>query len=67
VYELNPLAADWGEGWQLRKLDGTTYEINLGNADDPPTCNCLGFERWGSRGPCKHLAALMGLKEKGEL
>jgi hypothetical protein len=61
--------AAWGRGFALRKEDGTEYAVNTG---DPargitPSCDCMGFERWGRKGPCKHLQTVKALAEAGQL
>jgi hypothetical protein len=30
-------------------------------------CDCLGFEQWGFRTACKHIAALVWLERDGQL
>jgi hypothetical protein len=64
-YFLDPIASDYGRSFCLSKFDGTSYNVNLGDNDGPPSCECPGFLRWGHRGPCKHLACLHALTERG--
>jgi hypothetical protein len=69
-YELTVLPeACWGRGFVLTKEDRTSYGVNLGDEAQgmAPACDCVGFLRWGHRGPCRHLAALMALAQAGQL
>jgi hypothetical protein len=54
-YFLDPIASDYGRAFSLQKFDGTSYAVNLGDNDGPPSCECPGWLRWGHRGPCKHI------------
>jgi hypothetical protein len=66
-YFIDPIVSDYGRAFSLQKFDGTSYDVNLGDNDGPPSCECLGFQRWGHRGPCKHLSACGALVEAGRL
>jgi hypothetical protein len=49
----------------LSKFTGESYDVNLGDAGNPPSCECLGFQRWGHRGPCKHVIGLSARVKAG--
>jgi hypothetical protein len=69
-YELTCIPeVAWGRGFVLTKQDRTSYACNLGDEATgmPPSYECLGFLRWGGRGPCRHLASLQALAHSGEL
>jgi hypothetical protein len=69
-YHLERLATDFGEGFRLTKFDDEPLSEGQDPANDvllsPPghTCDCRGFVRWAH---CKHLAALLKLKELGRI
>jgi hypothetical protein len=71
-YLVRGIPADWGQAYEVEKLDeaGTTYHVNLdvhaGRAARH-SCECLGHLRWGHRTVCRHVAALLKLRERGEL
>ena len=66
-YFIDPIASDYGRAFCLSKFDGTSYAVNLGDADNHPSCECLGHERWGHRTVCKHRAAIQALLNAGKL
>jgi hypothetical protein len=69
-YLLERLDADFGAAYRLEKLcdEPVTYDVNLalghGGHD---SCECLGHLRWGHRTVCRHVAALLKLRERGAL
>jgi hypothetical protein len=66
-YELAPIPeAAWCMAFTLTKEDRTTYAVNLGDPAKgmPPSCECLGYLRWGR---CKHVSGLMALVNAGKL
>jgi hypothetical protein len=67
LYFIDPIASDYGRPFSLQKFDGTSYDVNLGDHDGPPSCDCPGHLRWGHRTVCKHLAACRALVEAGRL
>jgi hypothetical protein len=66
-YFVDEIPSDFGRAFCLSKFTGESYAVNLGDAVNPPSCECLGFQRWGHRGPCKHLAGLTALVHAGRL
>src|ERR1700730_12955484 len=54
-YFVDEIASDYGRAFCLSKSDGTSYDVNLGDADNHPSCDCLGHLRWGHKTVCKHL------------
>ncbi len=66
-YFIDPIASDYGRAFCLSKFDGTSYAVNLGDADNHPSCECPGHLRWGHRTVCKHLASLRALLAAGKL
>ena len=65
-YFLYPLAADFGRGFRLEKVDpigdGTGYAVNIDG--DRRSCDCKGFCRWSH---CKHADGLAALVAAGRL
>jgi hypothetical protein len=73
AYLVRRLPADWGIGFELDKLtaDGpTVYHVNLdvhaGRGADH-SCSCPHATYRGHVKPCRHLAALLKLRERGQL
>jgi hypothetical protein len=66
-YFVDEIPADYGRAFCLSKFTGESYDVNLGDARHPPSCECLGHQRWGHRTACKHLAGLAALVEAGKL
>jgi hypothetical protein len=72
-YWVTPLPADLGRAFLVEKssVDPTygteagQYAVNLGGDGQAPSCECLGFLRWGTL--CKHLIALQALVDEGKL
>jgi hypothetical protein len=62
VYYFRRIPADFGQGFEMAKPDGTVYHVCL--AGKKSTCECKGFGRWGH---CKHLEVLEALLAKGKL
>jgi len=61
-YELAPIVdACWGRAFELTKEDRTSYAVNLGDEAQgmAPACDCVGFLRWGHRGPCRHRGTVL--------
>jgi hypothetical protein len=64
-YLLVELPARDGRGFQIRKPDGTSYEVFLhAHRMNLDTCSCAGGIYTGR---CKHADALRGLADAGEL
>jgi hypothetical protein len=65
-YLLAPIPADFGRGFEIRKIgleaDGEVYHVNLDG--DKGTCDCKGFGRWNH---CKHADGLAALIAAGRL
>ena len=67
LYWLRRIGSDFGDGFELTKFtpsvrgDGDEqYHVHLSN--EGHTCECKGFLRWGR---CKHVDALVCLREQG--
>jgi hypothetical protein len=67
AYFVDAIPADYGRAFCLSKFTGESYDVNLGDAQHPPSCECKGHLRWGHRTVCKHLAGLKALVEAGRL
>ncbi|MBA4062852.1 MAG: hypothetical protein C0501_03935 [Isosphaera sp.] len=53
-----------GRGFAVHRLGrGVLYHVRVGAPDDP-SCECLGFLRWGR---CKHVAGLAALVSRGRV
>ena len=53
-----------GRGFAIHRLgQGTLYHVRVGVPDDP-SCECMGFLRWGL---CKHVAGLGALIRQGQI
>ena len=65
VYELAAVPVDFGEGFELTKPDGEGYDVHLDASGH--SCTCWSHVRWGHRRPCKHVAALLALRQRGKL
>jgi hypothetical protein len=66
VYDLAAVAVDYGEGFKLTKPDGEVYHVHLDDASGN-TCDCWSHIRWGHQRPCKHVAALLALRQRDRL
>ena len=66
VYDLAAVAVDYGEGFRLTKPDGENYHVHLDDASGH-SCDCWSHIRWGHRRPCKHVAAVLALRQHGRL
>jgi hypothetical protein len=65
AYLLVELPATDGRGFQLRKPDGSSYEVLIHSREmNLDTCSCPGGIYAGR---CKHADALRGLVDAGEL
>ncbi len=67
-YYMDPLPSDFGQAFRFQKVHPVAgepdhYDVCLGLGKDH-TCECLGFLKWGR---CKHLRALLALREHGRL
>jgi hypothetical protein len=72
-YFVLPLASDFGRCYRLEKFtchrrgdEPDSYDVCLAE-DGNHSCACWGHLRWGSRGPCRHIAALLTLQAVGTL
>jgi SWIM zinc finger len=72
-YFVLPLASDFGRCYRLEKVtchrrgdEPDSYDVCL-DEDGNHTCECGGWLRWGSRGLCRHIAALLALEAEGRL
>ncbi len=68
-YSLAPTPSDAGMAYRVNKLAGygivvDTYTVTL-SAGDVVACTCKGFARWNRE--CKHIAALLALRDRGLL
>jgi hypothetical protein len=65
-YLVQRLPADFGAAYRLEKLDGSgeaydvCFESECGGHD---SCECKGHHRWSHRTVCKHVAALLVLRQ----
>jgi hypothetical protein len=66
AYRLEAVAVDDGAGYRLTKPGGETYDAHLDDAGGH-SCTCWSHIRWGHRRPCKHIAALLALRQRGRL
>jgi hypothetical protein len=69
-YHVEPLACDFGRAYRWQKADedgGDVYELNLGDSDNPASCECPGHLKWGHKTECKHLACTRVLVERCRL
>ena len=66
LYQLALVPVDYGTGYRLTKPDGEVYHVHLDDASGH-TCDCWSHVRWGHRRPCKHVAALLALRQRGLL
>jgi hypothetical protein len=72
-YYVEPLASDLGgRAFRLTKLphqveegQDPAYDVLLYGNDS--SCSCLGFLRWGHRGPCKHISACAALVSRNRI
>lgn len=67
-YHLRPIPADYGAGYELRKLEadgGEVYHVLLAGKNS--TCDCAGATFHPHGLPCKHLSALLALDARGKL
>jgi hypothetical protein len=67
-YHLRPLPADSGLGFALEKIGaggGEVYHVLLDLEEGKHSCECKGHLRWQT--PCKHIAGLLALRERGLL
>jgi hypothetical protein len=69
-YHISPVPGA-EDGWEVRKFScdlepgegGEPYHVDLAEG----SCDCLGALRWGHRKPCRHLASLRALRERGSI
>jgi hypothetical protein len=67
TYYLSQIGSDYGTAFRWEKFaceGGDVYHVNLGDADNAPSCDCKGFCRFGY---CKHLSCTRVLVERGKL
>jgi hypothetical protein len=72
-YYVQPLPSDiGGRAFRLTKVEhqveeghDPSYDVLLHGADSQ--CSCLGFLRWGHRGPCKHISACAALVSRNRI
>jgi hypothetical protein len=65
VYMVKGIPSDWGNAFELTKLqqpEPVLYHCNLDRQGQ--ICTSIGFERYGY---CKHVASLCELLERGAL
>jgi hypothetical protein len=62
LYYFRALPSDFGRAFEMAKVGGDTYAVNLdGQAS---TCDCKGFGRWSH---CRHVESLTALIAAGKL
>jgi hypothetical protein len=69
-YYVAPIPADFGKGFRFSKFTcegGEVYAVNIGDKDEPASCECLGHLRHGHKTMCRHVAAAQALIEAGKL
>ncbi len=66
-YFVDLLGSDYGRAFSLQKFDGTSYTVNVGDHNAPPSCDCAGYRRWGHKTVCKHVAGVRALVAAGKL
>jgi hypothetical protein len=72
-YFVQSLPSDFGRCYRLEKFtchrrsdEPASYDVCL-DEDGNHSCECWGHLRWGSRGPCRHIIALLALEAEGRL
>jgi hypothetical protein len=69
-YYVTERPADFGRGILLEKFTcqgGESYAVNIADADNPASCECLGHLKHGHKTVCKHVAAARALIATGKL
>jgi hypothetical protein len=71
-YYLSAIPSDFGRAFHLTKFaeqvkPGEPSEYDVLLAGKLSQCECVGWLRWGHRGPCKHLRSLAKLLAEGLL
>src|SRR4051794_9275357 len=54
-FYVPPPPADFGRAFRWAKFEcqgGEVYAVNVGDADHPASCECMGHLRWGHRTVC---------------
>lgn len=63
LYHVLPIpGCTFGQGFEVKKDDGTVYHVSLNSHES--TCDCRGFGKWGY---CKHVEALATLAQACQL
>jgi hypothetical protein len=65
-YAVTPFPADYGTAYTVEKLGAKQepYHVNLGDADNPPSCECRGHQKHGHS---RHVEGLAALTKAGRL
>jgi hypothetical protein len=65
-YAVTPIPADYGTAFSVEKMgaEQEPYAVNLGDAENLPSCDCKGFLRFGH---CRHVEGLTALTTAGRL
>lgn len=69
-YYVSAIPADFGRGYRFEKFacqGGEVYAVNVGDAGEPASCECLGHLRHGHKTVCRHVAAAKALVEAGKV
>jgi hypothetical protein len=62
LYYFRALPSDFGRAFEMTKVGGDTYGVNL--AGKKSSCECKGFLRWRH---CRHIESLTALLAAGKL
>jgi len=65
-YAVTPIPSDYGTAFSVGKMgaEQEPYHVNLGDSDNPASCECQGFARWHH---CRHVEGLAALASAGRL
>src|SRR5258708_7939964 len=68
-YYVTSLPGDFGRAFRWEKFacqGGEVYAVNVGDRDNPASCECKGHLRWGHRTVCRHVACSRALIKAGK-